>query len=81
MCPAHQNQLTWWDSGVRSSQPSPVHPEVAYELGRVVPAQSGTEVQAGGGGFWRGAGTMQPHHIIDAQALNQLGGNLQTGYI
>lgn len=79
--PAHNNQLTWRDAGIRSSQPAPVHPEVADELGRVVPAQSGVEVQAGGGGLWRGTGTMQPHHVINAQALNLRRGDLQTGYI
>lgn len=78
---AQQNQLTWGDSGIRSSQPSPVYPEVAHKLGRVVPAQSGVEVQAGRGGLWRGTSTTQPHHVINTQALNQLRGNLQTGYI
>ncbi|KAG7221979.1 hypothetical protein INR49_028262, partial [Caranx melampygus] len=38
------------DSGIRSSQPPPVHPEVAYMLGLIVPAQGGIEAQAGSGG-------------------------------
>lgn len=39
----HQNQLTGGDAGMRSSQLSPVHLEVTYEVARVVPAQSGVE--------------------------------------
>lgn len=74
----HQDQLTRRDSGIRSSQPSPVHSEMADELRWVCPVQGGVEAQARGQGRglrW-GASTMQPHHVIDAQALNQLWGNL-----
>lgn len=60
---------------------SPVHPEVAYEVDLVVPAQSGVEVQAGRGGLWQGTSTTQPHYIINAQTLDQLRRNLETGYI
>lgn len=81
ICPAHQNQLSCRDPRIGSSQLSPVHLEVAYELGRVVPAQSGVEVQEGGGGLWWGAGTTQPHHVINAQTLNQLRRHLQAAYI
>lgn len=79
--PAYQKQLAWRDSGIGSSQPPPVHPEVAYELGRVVPVHGGVEVQTGGGGFWSGTGATQPNDVIDAQAPNRLWGGLQTGYI
>ncbi|KAF3845811.1 hypothetical protein F7725_002889 [Dissostichus mawsoni] len=39
--PAHQSQLAGGDPGVGSSQPPPVHPEVAHKLRGVVPAHSG----------------------------------------
>lgn len=81
ICPAHQRQLTFRDLGNGSSQPSPVHPEMAHKLSWVVPAQSGVEVQVWGGGVWRGTSTMQPNHIINAQALDLLRGKLHTGYI
>lgn len=58
---------------------------MTYELCRVVPAQSGVEAQERGRGRGRGlrghAGATQPHHVVDAQALNHLCGNLEAGYI
>lgn len=63
---------------MRSPQPSPVHLEVTYEISGVVPAQSGAEEQVGGR---RGPSTLQPHHIINAQALNPVLRHLQAGYV
>ena len=81
ICPAHQDQLTRRDPWVGSSQPSPVHSKVADALGRVVPLQGGIQAREVGGGFWRGTSPTQPHHVIDAQTLNQLGRKLHTGCI
>lgn len=78
---AHQLQRTWRDSGVRSPQPAPVHPEMAYELERVVPAQSGVQTQEGGRTLRWWTGTAHPNNIINAQPCNCNGGRLKTTYI
>lgn len=66
----HQDQLTRWDSGIRSSQSTPVHLEMANEFCWVFPLESGIKVQARRHGLHRRTGTTQPHHVIDAQVPN-----------